>query len=709
MPVKAYSRIIRLPRTDHFHILVHVNPRLVKNLTPGVSRLGSALKFNLVRPAQTGLILFICMLASFTLPAAEKPGSTQLEKFSMAWRAAAHGSRADFERLMPELEDYLLYPYLRYEDLRFRRAKVPDEEMAAFLAQHLDWAFTPGLERAWLRTLGQRDQWNSLIQYAPGSLDDTEVDCYLAQARIKRGETAGLVAEAQSLWTVGKSQPDACDPVFRWLKNEGGITTGLAWERIRRAMEARQPRLTLYLARFLAPEDKIWADRWYQLDRSAYRQLKQSAKWPDQEKSRDIAAYGLKRLARSDPDRAWETYQAIASRFDWGVDVQGGILREIALWSALEGADGTPQRLNAVPLTYRDGKLLEWWVRYNLSNEHWAEVILAIDEMPAEQRDDSRWRFWSARARLETGAIEQSNQELAGLALEANYYGFLAADLLDLPYTICPLEPNVTQQQANALKEQPGFQRALELRKAGVPGWSRSEWKIAVKPLDRDGLRAAAALSIQENWPDMAIFALGNSGDLRWYDWRFPLEFSNLVEVQASKRNLDSAWVMGLMRSESAMAEDALSSAGARGLMQVMPGTARLLAKQHSFNYTGHQQLMQAESNIEFGTAYLRDLLDRFGDNEVLVSGAYNAGPHVVDRWVADRQTEDPAIWVETLPYFETRDYIPRVLAFSTIYDWRLQNPVARLSSRMPAFDTPNTANPSGAAASTEIVCRAPG
>ena len=141
--------------------------------------------------------------------------------------------------------------------------------------------------------------------------------------------------------------------------------------------------------------------------------------------------------------------------------------------------------------------------------------------------------------------------------------------------------------------------------------------------------------------------------------------------------------------------------------MQVMPGTAKLLSKRHSFSYTGHQQLMQAEDNIQFGTAYLRDLLDRFGNNEVLVSGAYNAGPHVVDRWLAERKTEDPAIWVETLPYYETRDYIPRVLAFSTIYDWRLQNNVSRVSARMPAFDA---ASPESAQTgqSAEVVCRTP-
>jgi soluble lytic murein transglycosylase len=697
-----------LPIKAHFHILVLVISHLNKSLAQRARRCCRPLEFNLPALLQTVLILLFLISALISSAVADTDDSAEREKFSTAWRAAANGSRADFERLMPELQDYLLYPYLRYEDLRHRRAKVPDEEMAGFLSRHRDWAFTAGLERAWLRTLGESGRWESLLQHAPVEIKDTEVDCYLAQARIKTGQTGGLVPVAQSLWTVGKSQPEACDPVFQWLKREGGITGGLAWERITRAMEARQPKFTLYLSRFLAPEDKIWAERWYQLDRSAYRQLKKAAKWPDQDKSRDIAAYGLRRLARSDPDRAWDTWLAIESGFSWGGDTRGGILREIALWSAVEGVDGTPVRMDAVPVPLRDGKLMEWWARFNLSNAFWSDAVEAIEGMPPEQRDDARWRFWNARALFETGEREASQALLAKLALEANYYGFLAADLLDLPYTICPEEPDVTQAQVDALREQAGFQRALELRKAGIPNWSRSEWKIAVKTLDRDGLRAAAALSTQENWPDMAIFALGNSGDLRWYEWRFPLEYASLVEEQASSRNLDSAWVMGLMRSESAMAEDAISSAGARGLMQVMPGTARQLARQHSFRYTGHQQLMRAEDNIRFGTTYLRDLLDRFGNNEVLVSGAYNAGPHVVERWMTERQTEDPAIWVETIPYFETRDYIPRVLAFSTIYDWRMQNPVSRVSSRMPAFDKPGPGSVH-TGSSAEVVCRAPG
>jgi soluble lytic murein transglycosylase len=680
-----------------FLILEHVIPNLLK------MTIHSKFTFRLFR--QTGLILLTSAMAAAGLLAAENPEPTQREDFSRAWWAAAHGKRADFEQLMPGLQDYQLYPYLQYEDLRYRRALVSDGEMASFLEDHEDWAFTAGLKRAWLRTLGARKRWDSLIMYAPGS-SDTEVQCYLAQARINRGQTEGLLVVAQSLWAVGKSQPDACDPVFSWLKREGGITTGLAWERIRRAMDERQPKLTLYVARFLAEEDRVWADRWYQQDRSGYRQLKQASKWQDQEKSRDITAYGLRRLARSDSDRAAQTFKAIDSQYKWPADVRGGILREIALWSAVEGMDATAERMRAVPEIYRDGKLLEWWARYELSKGNWGAVSLAIASMPPEQQDDSRWRYWDARARFESGDIEPARELLSELALEANYFGFLSADQLGLPYTICPQEPSVTAVEVDALKAQPGFQRALELRKAGVPNWSRSEWRIATRGLDKEGLRAAAALAHQESWPDMAIFALGNSGDLRWYEWRFPVEYAPLVDAQARNRNLDPAWVMGLMRSESAMAVDALSSAGARGLMQVMPNTAKQLAKRHSFSYTGHQQLMQAQDNIEFGTAYLRDLLDRFGENQGLVSGAYNAGPHVVDRWMNKRQTNDPAIWVETLPYYETRDYIPRVLAFSTIYDWRLERPVSRISSRMPDLDSSTASGSVQARETAEIVCR---
>jgi len=687
----------------HFHMLACVKPSTLKSgrITQIVGNFAKhlALVLALSGPFHPGF-------ADEADP--DNPGSQQRKEFSRAWHAATRGQRDIFEQAMPGLADYVLYPYLQYEDLRHRRASVADVEMAAFLDLHGDWAFTAGLRTAWLRSLGEEERWASLLMYATES-SDTEVLCYLARARIVSGQTEGLLPAVQRLWTVGESQPDPCDPAFDWLREQGGITSGLAWERIRLAMEARQPRLTLYLARYVAASDRVWVERWQEQDRTGYRRLDQARQWSDLEQSRVITSYGLQRLARSDPDRAWRIFQSLDDRFSWSTDVRAGIMREIALWSAVEGAADTSLRMRAVPEEFRDGKLLEWWVRYGLASENWAAVILTVASMPPELKDDARWRYWDARARLHAGDPDYAQELLSELALEASYYGFLSADYLDQPYTICPQAAQFEQAEVDTLRRQAGFQRALELRSAGIRNWSRGEWKMATRGLDRKGLRLAAALATQENWPDMAIFALGNSGDLRWYEWRFPLEYGSLVDGLARSRNLDTSWVMGLMRSESAMAEDALSSAGARGLMQLTPDTARSLARRNNMQYSGREQLMQAEDNIRFGTAYLRELLDRYGENPVLAAGAYNAGPRAVDRWLKTMPTQDPAIWVETLPYFETRDYIPRVLAFTAIYDWRLQQPVTRITSRMPALDSGNMGLIMQSPETTEVVCRASG
>ena len=318
-----------------------------------------------------------------------------------------------------------------------------------------------------------------------------------------------------------------------------------------------------------------------------------------------------------------------------------------------------------------------------------------------------RWQYWAARAQVEAGNEKEGQAGLERLAERANFYGFLAADQVGLPYSICPEEPQVADAALEAFYAREGVDRALELRRAGLSNWARSEWKGAVSGLDDGGLRAAAGVAVRESWPDMAIWALGNSGDLRWYEWRFPLGYEETARAHSESNGLDASWVMGLMRSESALAEDAISHAGARGLMQITPGTATQLARRHNFRYGGKAELLDAETNIRFGTAYLSDLMDRYTGNPVLASGAYNAGPHVVDRWLGDGYTGDPAVWIDTLPYFETRDYIPRVLAFSTIYEWRMGQSVKRISTRMPTIAPKGTAAAPGTAGAAGIACAA--
>jgi soluble lytic murein transglycosylase len=647
------------------------------------------------------LVLFL----SFNLAAQQQASnSSQLAEFQAAWKSASSGDRSTFENIKNTLSGFVLYPYLQYEDYRFRRKSVAAEEMSAFLQAHRDWAFTAGLEKSWLRSLGQRKKWDALLLYATNE-DDVEVKCYFVQAQIQRGIADKLEAQAQELWAVGQSQPKACDPVFHWLRKEGGITAELAWLRVSRAMTARNRGLAQYLSRFIPANDRVWVQRWQSQDKQSYRHLDQALKWQESEKTREITAYGLKRLARNDSDRAWKLFRRLDGKVLWAGEQRAGILKEIAMWSAVENAADTVVRLHAVPVEARDSLLLEWWARNGLANGNWAEVLLAISNMNDELKNSGRWRYWDARARLILGEPDYARGRMSELSSEANYYGFLAADYLDQPYSICPQEPSVDTSALNSFKDRPLARRIVALRDAGMKSWSMSEWSLAAKSMSKNELRFAAALAEEHGWPDLVILALASSGDRSWYEWRFPLAFTPLVEEQAGKRNLDTAWVMGLMRAESAMAEDAISSANARGLMQVLPSTAAQLARRNSLQYSGTQQLMQAEHNIIFGTTFLRELMDRFDQNPMLASGAYNAGPSAVGRWLEALPDQDPLIWVEILPYYETRDYIPRVLAFATIYNWLMQQPVQRITSRMPAIDSGNMGAGSGTTAVTQVAC----
>lgn len=624
---------------------------------------------------------------------AAEPVASQRAAFIKAWEAVRAGDRATFEAQKNALGDYLLHPYLEYNALLIERSSVDPVRMAAFIARYEDWAFARGLERAWLRRMGERGRWDVLLQYADDPFD-TEVRCYLAHARLERGQTEGLEAEAKALWLAGQSQPEACDPLFEWLIGNDGITSTLAWERIKLAFEARHPHLVRYLKRFLDTNTQPWADQWLQHDGERYRRLDRALRWPDSFPGRDITAYGLSRLARSDPDRAWKHFGKLDGHFSWTPARRASILREIALWSAVEGSKGAFERMRAIPAEYRDGKLLEWWARAGLFAGDWGEVRAAISQMQEPLRDDDRWRFWNARAAIENGDAESGLNEMEVLAARATYYGFLAADYLDEPYAICPEAPAVDEAVIRRVRDRPDFTRSLELRRVGIDNWARAEWSLATARLDEAGLRAAAALAVEEGWADVAILALADSGDFDWYEWRFPLAHHETVKAHTGTKRLDPSWVMGLMRSESAMAADAVSSAGARGLMQITPATARALSRRHGISYRGAQDLMKADYNIELGTTYLRELLDEYGDNSVLASGAYNAGPNAVQRWLDGSRPTEAAMWIETLPYFETREYIPRVLAFSTIYDWRLAQPVVRVSSRMPPLDSVKMSNP---------------
>ena len=647
-------------------------------------------------------LLSILLFAS-TIPAIASANGTDAEReqFKMAWKAAGQGDHDSFIQIKDTLKTYILFPYLQYEDYRNRRSSVPADEMSAFLETYKGWAFASGLRSTWLKALAKNKRWADLVENSEG-VSDTVLRCQRVRGQIILKQTDGVLSEAQKLWTVGKSQPDECDPVFAWLIKKNGIPENLAWERIRLAIEAGNRNLVAYLARFVARDQRVWLDGWQDMNRRGYAKLERANRWPDNDITRMITAVSLQRLARKDADLAAKKLEILDKHFNWEETVEVSLARNIALYSAVGLEDDTVARMVRVPALFRDSQLLEWWARFLLSRQDWPALVTVIEQMPEDIRNDDRWRYWLAQAGLRSGQVEPAAELLQDLSVNANYYGFLAADELGVTYNICPKQIEVEPVVVERMAATNDFQRAVELRKAGLNNWALAEWSSATARLPVSELKVAAALAISEGWYDRAIFALGNSGDLKAYEWRFPLLWETDIKKDATANKLDPAWVYGTIRSESAMVETARSSANAMGLMQITPGTGKQVAKKHGLPWNGVAQLRTAAGNLPIGTAYMGELLQDFSQNPVLVSGAYNAGPNAVKRWLDKRPQGEAAIWVETLPYFETRDYIPRVLAFTTIYDWRLGGKVKRISGRMPHIESGKI----GVSGYTEVVCR---
>ena len=302
-----------------------------------------------------------------------------------------------------------MFPYWQYEDYRHRRASVPAAELAAFLEQHQDWAFAGSLQRAWLRSLGAARRWPELRLYGAGQ-SDAELACYHARARLAGGDKDGLLAEAQALWAVGQvASPMPATRCFHWLAAEGGITRDLAWQRIRLAIAEGNPRLTLYLARFLPVNERSWLERWQKLSRDRYRHLSQAAGLAGSGASAHDQRAGAAQAGALRLGCGHQAVWPLDAHFSWDADTRATVMREIGLMAAVDLEPAGLTFIRNMPLAAQDHQLREWRVRLALALGDWAEVRTSLGLLAAEAASDDRWRYWQARALAQTGEAGQAN------------------------------------------------------------------------------------------------------------------------------------------------------------------------------------------------------------------------------------------------------------------------------------------------------------
>ena len=336
-----------------------------------------------------------------------------------------------------------------------------------------------------------------------------------------------------------------------------------------------------------------------------------------------------------------------------------------------------------------DVRLLEARILVALREDDWATAWLWLQSLPEQQYSSLRWEYWRARTLQVLGFQDIAEGLYATLAQERSYYGFLAADRLGHDYHLdhIPLKIESSEQES-LVAELPGLQRARELYALDRLGTARREWQSVIKNLKPDQIQVAAKLAQGWGWHDRAIFSLARTGYWDDLELRFPLKFRPQVESQASDRQLESAWVFAIMRQESAFVMDARSPVGALGLMQLMPKTAHQVARRLKHRKFRSRELLKPETNIRLGAAYLRQVFDKLQQHPVLATAAYNAGPHRVKGWLP-LQAMSADIWVDSVPFKETRTYLRRVLAYTVIYEQRLGLEPTRLEARMPTIAAP--------------------
>lgn len=635
------------------------------------------------------LVLALVMLvgpladASAAAAAAPAPASARAsvdDEVLAAREAFRAGSEARLAAAVARVSGHPLEPWVRYWHLRVRLETVEASEVQAFLSTHAGTLVADRLRADWLKLLGRRGQWAAFMAERPRLVTaDTEVECYTLSARREAGE-ADAARHARRFWFTGRDLPEACSPLFQALLAGGELRIDDVWARIRLALEAGSTGTARRAAAFLPPGQQFDARA---LDLAHDRPLAVLERRNElrTRAQREVVMFAAHRHARTDPQLAAAAWDRIDHQFTeaeraytWGAIAWLGARRldpDAPAWF---------RRAAGAPL---NDEMLAWRVRAALRAGDWRDVLAAVEQMSAQAREDSAWRYWRARALRELGRVEEANALLVALSREFGFYGQLAGEDLG-PFAGPPSAPpfRPAREEVEAFGRHPAVARSLAFYRIGMRLEGNLEWSWALRGMNDPQLLAAAEYARGQRLWDRAIATAERTREQHDFSLRFLAPFREELQPHLRQQQLDEAWVLGLIRQESRFLIDVRSHAGASGLMQLMPATAAMVAKRTGMLDYRPSLVTDVKVNLSLGTAYLRQVLDGLDDHPVLASAAYNAGPGRARAWRTVQPLE-AAIYAESIPFGETRDYVKRVMSNATYYAQQFGHQMTSLRARI--------------------------
>ncbi len=620
---------------------------------------------------------FLILSLVTALPAWAEPGDAAVQRARAAYVAR---QVANLERAAADVPgDHVLFPYVEY--WRLMLSARDEARIADFLARYPDSRVAESVRADWLKSLGARAAWPQYLAEYPRLLKpDAAHQCYAYRAEWAQGNRTHA-REAVSLWFSGRDLPNACTPLFSQLMEAGLLNEEDVWRRIRLALLAGNLRVAQSVAKSLPEAQRPAASVFDLAERDPARLLNMGGKLDfSQRGDREIALYALDQVAKDSSPLAERALQKHAEKLS--ADELRAAWARLAIWAARRHEPAALDGFQQAGYVAVNDFQREWWVRAALRAGDWPTVQRVIESMGESTRAQAAWRYWHARALQANKQQQAANAIFLALSREHHYYGQLAQEELGPVMQAPQINVKTGGENLAAIARQPGIARAKALYDLGLRSEATLEWNWTIQSFSDTQLLAAAELARQMEWYDRAINTAERTRELHDFELRFLAPYRELARQAARDNQIDEAWVFGLMRQESRFINVARSHVGAAGLMQIMPATARWIAQRLGIKKFNTSEMQDPARNIQFGSYYLKHVQTSLDGSPVLATAAYNAGPGRAQRWRSSQPME-AAVYIESIPFAETRDYVKKVMSNAMYYAVRFGQPSVLLKDRL--------------------------
>ncbi|CDG22454.1 Soluble lytic murein transglycosylase [Xenorhabdus poinarii G6] len=611
-------------------------------------------------------VMAVSVVSLFAGMAQANSLDAQRQRFQEIERAWKVKNMAEVKRLMPTLKDYPLYPYLEYRQLSQTLATATPQQVQHFINTHPTLPPVRLLTSQFINTLANEGDWRGILAFSPTPPSSVVGRCHYYFAQWATGHQQVAWQGAQEIWLSSNSLPDNCNKLFNVWEQAGHLSPDLILQRIQLAMKSNNPTLLTYLAKRLPLNDQRLGASLIKLQHDP-ASIEQFATTTPTDFTRSIILSAFSRFARMNAERAINRVPVLAKAQKMN-DTERQQLKDTVAWQLMGNV--TPELAKWRDDTIRNSHsttLLERRTRLALQHNDHAGLKEWIALLPHQIWQKEEWQYWRAMILLNQGKTAEGNAILHNLIQSRGFYPMAAAQKLKIAY---PLLINKAEKPDSAIANMPEIKRIRELLYWNMDGFARSEWVRLVSSQDRVKQEQLARYAFEQHWPAFSVQATITGKMWDYLEERFPLAWENAFTHLTSDKSISRSYAMAIARQESAWNPQARSAKGASGLMQIMPKTAEHIVKRNKIQgYISNNQLFDPITNIKIGTAYLDSLYQRFDNNRILASAAYNAGPTNVERWLANTSGNvDPVAFIESIPFSETRNYVKNVLAYDLFY-----------------------------------------